>query len=153
MRFLLHWKHQPPNHHFCLHHCPENTTSPLVSIPFWDCVTEESYITSSCHITHISAHAVLVFHFAFLGVQAIIRGAAVFLAGCAQAVWWRNRVVLRRRKKGNIKVCQQTADFNPTHSSIQADLWVVLTVFCSTRPQIALKISCRPHQLLSTQYI
>ncbi len=56
-------------------------------------------------------------------------------------------------KEGNIKVCQQTADFNPTHSSIQADLWVVLTVFCSTRPQIALKISCRAHQLLSAQDI
>lgn len=86
MHFLLHWKHQPPDHHFCLHHCPESTMSTLVSIPFWDCVTEQSYITSSCHITHISAHTVLVFHFAFLGVQAIIRGAAVFLAGCAQAV-------------------------------------------------------------------
>lgn len=30
--FSPRWKHQPPDHHFCLRHCPENTMSQLVSI-------------------------------------------------------------------------------------------------------------------------
>ena len=34
-------------------------------------------------MTYISAHAVLLFHFAFLRVQTVVRGAAVLFTGCA----------------------------------------------------------------------
>lgn len=44
--------------------------------------------------THISTHAVFVVHFAFLGVEVVIRRAAVLLTRRPQAVGRRHRVIL-----------------------------------------------------------
>lgn len=47
--------------------------------------------------THISAHVVLLLHFALLGVQAVIGGTTVLLTGGTQTVGWRDGVVLKTK--------------------------------------------------------
>lgn len=56
-------------------------------------VLEAKFFIMSSHCifqTHISAHVVLLFHFALLGVQTVVRGTAMLLTGSTQAVRWGN---------------------------------------------------------------
>lgn len=62
--------------------------------------------------THVSVHAVLVVHFTFLGVKAIIWRAAVLFTCCPQAVWWRHRIILPTNNK-EMHRCKLNASKDP----------------------------------------